>query len=164
MRVPPRFGHLFLNQWMNENYFKYHKDGIPFVTLKIAQTLDGKISSTANNSRWITCLESRKTVHKMRRESDTVLVGVDTVIKDDPQLNVRLVKGRNPRRVVLDSHLRIPQNAKILQLEDTQNTIIATTEAASQLKIDRMEKIVVSQNQIQQFLKDGDLAPQGGSE
>lgn len=102
---------------MNEAYIKYITTGIPFVILKIASSLDGKIATASGESRWITGEQSRKMVHRLRSEVDAVMVGIGTVMKDDPMLNVRLVKGRNPHRVILDPQLKIPLNARVLNSE-----------------------------------------------
>lgn len=99
---------------LNAPYFKWVKTGLPFVMLKAAITLDGKIAHQDGKSKWITNIEARKYVHKLRAQVDAVIVGINTIIKDDPELTVRLVKGKNPKRIILDSKLRIPQNAKVL--------------------------------------------------
>jgi len=120
---------------LNEVYFKYIQTGIPFVTLKFAQTLDGRIASTTGDSRWISSQPSLKLAHKLRSFHDAVLVGVGTVLRDDPQLTVRQVKGRNPIRIVTDSRLRIPLNSKILRDQEIAPTIIATTSQADRGKL-----------------------------
>jgi diaminohydroxyphosphoribosylaminopyrimidine deaminase/5-amino-6-(5-phosphoribosylamino)uracil reductase len=117
-------------QRLNEAYFKYIQTGIPFVTLKFAQTLDGRIATSTGDSKWISSEPSLKWAHRLRSLHDAVLVGVSTVLKDDPQLTVRLVKGRNPLRVVADSRLRIPLNSKILKDLEIAPTIIAATSQA----------------------------------
>ncbi len=119
---------------LNEVYFKYIQTGIPFVTLKFAQTLDGRIASTTGDSRWISSEPSLKLAHRLRSFHDAVLVGVGTVLRDDPQLTVRQVKGRNPIRIVTDSRLRIPLNSKILRDQEIAPTIIATTSQADRGK------------------------------
>ncbi|MFQ6114034.1 MAG: bifunctional diaminohydroxyphosphoribosylaminopyrimidine deaminase/5-amino-6-(5-phosphoribosylamino)uracil reductase RibD, partial [bacterium] len=113
---------------------------LPLTTLKIAQTLDGKIATNAGNSQWITSEQARRYVHKMRSQHDAVLVGIGTVLSDDPNLTVRLVKGVNPKRVVLDSNLRIPLNARLLSGPLAYKTIIATTLSASWEKIKSIEE------------------------
>lgn len=116
---------------LNERFFKFIETRIPFVTLKFAQTLDGRIATARGHSQWISSLPSRKFVHRLRSIHDAVLVGVGTVLNDDPELTVRLVRGRNPVRVVVDSHLRIPIIAKVLKDQKEARTIIAATQGAN---------------------------------
>ncbi len=98
-------------------FFKFITRKLPFVTLKMAMTADGKIATASGDSRWITGLEARKWVHRLRRQSDAILVGVGTVLLDDPELTVRLVPsyGYQPIRVVADTYARTPPEAKILK-------------------------------------------------
>ena len=96
------------------DFAKHHRTGLPFVTLKAAVTLDGKIATRSGDSKWITGQVARTEAHSMRDESDAVLVGVGTVLADDPQLTVRHVEGRDPIRVVLDADLRTPPTAAVL--------------------------------------------------
>jgi diaminohydroxyphosphoribosylaminopyrimidine deaminase/5-amino-6-(5-phosphoribosylamino)uracil reductase len=97
-----------------DGYTTHRLLGRPRVTLKAAITLDGYLATTTGDSKWISCPESRTVAHEMRAASDAVLVGVDTVISDDPSLTVRHVEGRSPLRIVLDSNLRIPDTAQIV--------------------------------------------------
>ena len=113
---------------LNEAYFKYIQTGMPFVTVKFAQTLDGRIATATGDSKWISSEASLKWAHRLRSLHDAVLVGVGTVLKDDPQLTVRLVKGRNPLRIVADSKLRTPLNSKMLKEQEVAPTVIAATE------------------------------------
>ena len=113
-------------QRLNEKYFKYMQTGIPFVHLKIAQSLDGRIATSKGKSQWITSQSAIKMVHELRAEYDAVLVGVKTVIADDPSLTVRLVKGKNPKRIILDNDLNTPLGAKILSDSNHNSTIIFT--------------------------------------
>jgi len=99
---------------------------MPFVHLKIAQSLDGRIATSNGNSRWITNQTARKIVHQMRATYDAVLVGANTVVKDNPSLTVREVEGRNPYRVVLDDKLIIPDDAMLISDEWRDRTIIFT--------------------------------------
>ncbi len=100
----------------------------PYVLVKYAQTLDGRIATRTGDSKWISGEAERRISHALRAACDAVLVGSGTVQQDDPQLTVRLVPGANPIRVVLDSSLRIPPNAKVAG--DGATTIVFTTPAA----------------------------------
>ncbi len=124
---------------LNEMYIKSICKKTPFVTLKVAQTLDGFIATTQCTSKWITGESSRKYVHQLRREHDAVLAGIETCITDDAKLTVRHGLKRHPRRIILDSQLRIPLNSNILNLPDIQNTIIATRVDVSQSKINAVK-------------------------
>jgi len=93
---------------INEAYEKYITTGLPFVILKLATTLDGKIATKTGESKWITSIDARRYVHRLRSIVDCVMVGSATVIRDNPSLTVRLAKGRNPARAVVDSQLKIP--------------------------------------------------------
>jgi diaminohydroxyphosphoribosylaminopyrimidine deaminase / 5-amino-6-(5-phosphoribosylamino)uracil reductase len=111
---------------VNEPFIKHVTTGLPFVTLKSALTLDGKTATASGDSRWVTNDASRCYVHKLRSLADAIMVGVGTVIADDPQLTARLPAGRNPLRVVVDSALRIPLNARVLQGGAGAGTVVAT--------------------------------------
>jgi diaminohydroxyphosphoribosylaminopyrimidine deaminase / 5-amino-6-(5-phosphoribosylamino)uracil reductase len=124
---------------MLEAFTKFITKGTPFVTLKLAATLDGKIASPNGDSRWISGERSRALVHRWRNEADAVLVGAATVLADDPQLTCRITGGRNPFRVVLDGRLRIPLTAQLLSHRDIGKTIIATTNEVSAAKIRALE-------------------------
>ncbi len=112
---------------LNEPFIKWMLTGKPLVALKWAMTLDGRIATRQGESRWITSEDSRKEVHRLRAVYDAVLVGRGTVEKDDPSLTVRLVEGRNPRRIVLDTMGTVPLEARCLT-EDGE-TIVAVAGA-----------------------------------
>lgn len=124
---------------LNEWYIKYITKKMPYVTLKLAMSVDGRIATVAGESKWITGMEARRHVHKMRSESDAVMVGVNTVLKDDPALTVRLAEGKNPARVVVDSLLRTPLDAKIFDNAGKARLIIFTTNAAPADKIKKAQ-------------------------
>ena len=120
-----------------EAFAKFITRRLPFVTLKLAATLDGKIATASGDARWISGEDSRLTVHRMRNEVDAVVVGIGTVKADDPQLTCRIPGGRNPRRIVLDSRLGIDLSAAILHQVDPAKTIIVTGTAVAGGKIAR---------------------------
>lgn len=111
---------------LNEVFFHWIRARTPFVVLKLGMSLDGKIASRTRRSRWITGEGSRRLVHLFRARYGAVLVGVGTVLADDPSLTVREVEGPQPLRVVLDSGGRIPLGAKVLSPEAP--TLVATSD------------------------------------
>lgn len=98
--------------------------GLPYATLKAAVTLDGRMATESGDSRWITGPEARREAHRMRDRADAILVGVGTVLTDDPALTVRHVDGRDPMRVVLDTHLQTPVSARIVTIDSSAPTLI----------------------------------------
>nr|WP_275890861.1 bifunctional diaminohydroxyphosphoribosylaminopyrimidine deaminase/5-amino-6-(5-phosphoribosylamino)uracil reductase RibD [Paeniclostridium sordellii] len=128
---------------LNEVFIKYIKNKKPFVVLKAAMSLDGKISTASGESKWITGNKSRSEVHKLRNDLSAIMVGVDTVIIDNPYLTCRIVDGRNPIRIIVDSKLRIPKDSNVLENTNDIKTIIATTEKAAKEKIDYFKNIGV---------------------
>ncbi len=98
---------------LNERYIKYITEGVPWVTLKAAQTLDGRIADLNGNSKWITSEASRKEVHRVRASHDAVLVGAGTVIKDNPGLDVRHVSGKQPVKVIIDEDIKSDIDSKV---------------------------------------------------
>lgn len=127
---------------LNEAYVKYITTKQPFVILKTAMSLDGKIATASGKSKWITSEESRRIVHQIRDEVDGIMVGIGTVMRDDPSLTTRLPdgRGRDPVRIILDSKGRIPLKSKVLHLDSPARTIIAVTPQASQEKIAQLKK------------------------
>jgi diaminohydroxyphosphoribosylaminopyrimidine deaminase / 5-amino-6-(5-phosphoribosylamino)uracil reductase len=115
---------------LNKVFFHYISTGLPYVTLKTATSLDGKIATVTGESQWITGEEARKDVHQFRHTHDAILVGVNTVIKDNPSLTTRLeAGGRNPVRVILDSTLRTPIESRVLNDRAAQTIIVAGAQA-----------------------------------
>ncbi|TAJ22176.1 MAG: bifunctional diaminohydroxyphosphoribosylaminopyrimidine deaminase/5-amino-6-(5-phosphoribosylamino)uracil reductase RibD, partial [Nitrospirae bacterium] len=136
-------------QRLNEIYCHWRRTGLPFVILKTAMTLDGKIATAGGESQWITGEDARQHAHRLRSRMDAILVGANTVLHDDPRLTVRLAgrkssrtQQRQPLRVVLDSRLRIPLTARVFsprtRAEADIGTFVATTTAAPQKQIERL--------------------------
>lgn len=111
---------------LNEPFVKHVTTGLPFVILKYAMTMDGKTATACGDSRWITNKKSRHYVHRLRASVDAIMVGVGTVLADDPQLSARIPRGKDPLRVVVDSSLRISPDARMLHQESPAATLIAT--------------------------------------
>ena len=128
-------------QTLNEAFTKFITRGVPFVTLKLAASLDGKIATPGGDSYWISCEESRGIVHQLRNSFDAVLVGAGTVITDDPQLTCRIAGGRDPRRIILDARLRIPLDAEFLRQRGSDKNIIVTSNTAPAGKIRALENL-----------------------
>jgi diaminohydroxyphosphoribosylaminopyrimidine deaminase/5-amino-6-(5-phosphoribosylamino)uracil reductase len=124
---------------LNEAFSKYIVKREPFVILKVATTLDGKIATKTGESQWISGEASRRFVHKLRDQVDGVVVGIGTILRDDPSLTARIKGGRDPYRIVFDSQLRIPENAKVVETFPSK-TIVATTELAPRDKMERLKK------------------------
>lgn len=126
---------------LNEIFIKYITEKMPFVYLKYAMTLDGKIASITGDARWISNEKSREEVHKLRNRVGAIMVGLGTIIADDPSLNTRIVegKGKDPIRIIVDSHCTIPVTSKVLHIESEAKTIIAVTRQADHLKIEAVE-------------------------
>ncbi len=129
---------------LNEHFFHFIKTRRPFLALKTASSIDGKIATYQGESQWITNSDSRQYVHQLRRQYSAILVGINTVIADNPKLNIRLpkTKVRQPLRIVLDSSLRIPLDAKILNTSSSE-TWVASTPKASPRKIKQLENLGV---------------------
>lgn len=124
---------------INQGFIKFIQTKQPFVTIKIAQTLDGFIATENGLSKWITSEKARSHVQKIRHESDAILVGVQTIVADDPSLTIRNKKHSGLKRFILDSTLRIPEHAKLLSHPDPENTYIVTTEKADQKAVEKLE-------------------------
>jgi len=122
-----------------EAFAKFITKRLPFVTLKLAASLDGKIATATGDARWISGDQSRARVHRLRNEVDAVVVGAATVRADDPQLTCRMPGGRNPLRLILDSRLRTPLSAQIFSLRDREKTIVAATIGAPTARIRALE-------------------------
>jgi len=128
---------------VNEAFIKFIKKEEPFVALKTAMSLDGKIATRTGEAKWITGPEARNHGHLLRSEYDAILVGIGTVTADDPSLTCRLngTQGRDPIRVIVDSKLAIGSKAKVLGLSSSAETIIATTAQASTHRIKEISQL-----------------------
>lgn len=118
---------------LNEYFVKYTTTGLPFVTLKIAISLDGKIATKTGDSKWITSQEARKQVHHLRNEVDAILIGIGTILRDNSRLTTRLIgkPRRDPVRVIIDSLLKVPLRANIFTEKSNAENIIVTTNKTS---------------------------------
>ena len=112
-----------------EGYITHRSQGRPFITLKAAITLDGYLATTSHDSKWISSPQSRKIAHQLRANSDAILVGINTIEKDDPLLTVRDAEGISPIRIVLDSNLRISPNTKIIKSASETPVFLAHSHA-----------------------------------
>lgn len=122
----------------NEVFFKWIEHKKPFVVLKAAMTLDGKIATATGQSKWITNETSRAYGYKLRDIYDGIMVGINTVIEDNPMLTARVDGGKNPIRIVVDSSLKIDINANVVQ-DKSAKTIIATTDKADKDKFLKLQ-------------------------
>ena len=123
---------------LNPAFIHHRVTGFPYITHKAAMTLDGKIAASGGDAKWITSEKSREYVHRLRNRVDAVLVGIGTILADDPQLTVRLPGNRNvtdPVRVLLDSRLRLPVAAKVAR----PGTLLLTTDGADSIQRNALE-------------------------
>lgn len=165
---------------LNERFIHNMLTNRPFVVSKFAMTLDGKIATHTGHSKWITEEEARLQVHELRHEIDAILVGIGTVLADNPSLTTRLPQGngKNPIRIILDSDLRIPLSATVVNVEEAQTIIVCSTDAdpskTHQLKEKGVQIIQVSKKEtgldleemLDELYKNGitDLLVEGGAE
>lgn len=124
---------------LNEAFLKAITAKLPFVVYKTAMTLDGKIASSSGDSRWVSNERSREYVHRLRNTCDVILVGSETVLKDNPRLSCRLPGGRDPVRLIVDGTLKLPEDANVLSPPTL--CIIATTLSAPAAKLNRLRDL-----------------------
>ncbi|MBK7861478.1 MAG: bifunctional diaminohydroxyphosphoribosylaminopyrimidine deaminase/5-amino-6-(5-phosphoribosylamino)uracil reductase RibD [Archangiaceae bacterium] len=143
---------------LNRPFFKFMRTGLPYVTLKVAVTLDGKLATSTGDSEWVSGEQSRLRVHALRSEVDAVLVGAGTVIADDPQLTARIEGAKNPVRVVLDGGRRVPVGARVL--DGQARTVVIDAPSAPKAVLQRLARegllhvlIEGGANVLQQFLE-----------
>ena len=127
---------------INEVFVHYIINKTPFVVMKTASTFDGKIATISGNTKWISGNESQKFVHLLRQKYSGIMIGINTLINDNPQLNIRHLNGdiKNPTKIIIDSKAKTPLNSKILNSNDESKIIIAVTEKATQENIEKIEK------------------------
>jgi diaminohydroxyphosphoribosylaminopyrimidine deaminase / 5-amino-6-(5-phosphoribosylamino)uracil reductase len=127
---------------LNEGWLKFISTGRPFVIAKSAVTMDGWTATSKGHSKWITSDRSRNFVHRLRDRVDGIMVGVGTIISDDPSLTARLKdgKGRDPVRIIVDTHLRMPHNAKALNPDSGSGTIIVAGNKTPKSRLRTFEK------------------------
>jgi len=126
---------------LNERFVKFVTTGRPFVTLKAAMSLDGWIATATGESKWISSEEAREEGHRLRYQSDAILVGINTVLNDDPLLTARRGAGKPLLRVVLDSRLRISPKARLLTNADGGRSVIYTLQMASGVAVNRLRRL-----------------------
>jgi diaminohydroxyphosphoribosylaminopyrimidine deaminase/5-amino-6-(5-phosphoribosylamino)uracil reductase len=126
----------------NEIFIKYITKNEPFCIMKTAMTLDGKIATSIGDSKWISNEKSREYVHELRHMVSGIMVGIGTVLKDDPELTTRRAGkiSLNPIRIIIDSKAKIPLGAKVLQCDEKTKTIIVTTKFAEGTKIEAIKQ------------------------
>lgn len=123
---------------LNEVFIKWVTRKLPFVTMKFACSLDGKIATVGGESQWISCEASRRFTHHLRDLNDAILVGVGTILADNPSLTTRLVEGKNPVRVIVDSTARTPLDSKVVT-DNSARTLVAVTSKAPPERINELK-------------------------
>ncbi|HHT9118821.1 MAG TPA: bifunctional diaminohydroxyphosphoribosylaminopyrimidine deaminase/5-amino-6-(5-phosphoribosylamino)uracil reductase RibD [Candidatus Hypogeohydataceae bacterium YC38] len=126
---------------LNAPFFKLMTVGMPYVIAKWAMSLDGKTATHTGDSRWVSSQESRQYVHRLRSQVDAVMVGIGTVLRDDPLLTSRVEGGRNPRRVVVDGQARLPLDSRLVKTINEAEVIVATTALAPRERLEGLERV-----------------------
>ncbi len=121
---------------LNETFFTFHQKNRPFVAIKFAASLDGKIATYTDSSKWITNEKARVYARGLREQYQAILVGINTILTDNPNLDIRIKGKKDPIRVIVDPKLQIPLNSKVLR---NNNAIIATTTKADKNKLKQLE-------------------------
>ncbi|WP_448587647.1 bifunctional diaminohydroxyphosphoribosylaminopyrimidine deaminase/5-amino-6-(5-phosphoribosylamino)uracil reductase RibD [Thermocrinis sp.] len=120
---------------LNEDFFTYITKKRPYITLKFAQSIDGSLATKSFHSKWISSEESRKHAHRLRSEATAILVGINTVLRDDPRLTVRAFEWeRNPHRIVLDPKLKIPMDCHLVKDKEAKTIVITASENKEKIK------------------------------
>lgn len=122
---------------LNQFYIKWMKTKKPFLIVKVAMSADGRIATKTGDSKYITSREARTLVHKLRTEVDAVMVGLNTVLRDDPELTPRLYAGKDPLKIVVDSALKMPKKCNLMK--NPHKLLIATTDKAPKNEIQKMQ-------------------------
>lgn len=142
---------------LNDKFFHFIQTNTPFITIKAGISLDGKIAAKSGDSKWITSPDSRQDVHHLRHEHDGILVGINTILQDNPLLTTRRPRGgKNPIRIILDTDLKIPMSANVVQ-DRSARTIIFTGNQIDLKKKAELEKLgvtIISQRKIVLSLED----------
>ncbi len=124
---------------LNEDFFVYIREKRPFINIKIAQTLDGKIATKTGSSKWITSEKSREFSHQLRKEATAIMVGVNTALKDNPELTIRYIDTeKQPIRILIDKELKTPLNYKIFN--EKARTLVITSDLADEKKLKKLEE------------------------
>lgn len=142
---------------LNEKFFHFIQTNTPFVTIKAGISLDGKIAAKSGDSKWITSPESRQDVHRLRHEHDGILVGINTILQDNPLLTTRRPRGGiNPIRIVLDTELKIPTSANVVQDCSTRTIIFTGNQIHLEKKkeLERLGVTIISQERATLSLED----------
>jgi diaminohydroxyphosphoribosylaminopyrimidine deaminase/5-amino-6-(5-phosphoribosylamino)uracil reductase len=131
---------------LNEWFLKYVSTGRPFVVAKTALTMDGWTATATGHSQWVTNERSRRFGHRLRDQVDGIMVGIGTVVADDPLLTTRLRHGagKDPIRIVVDTRLKIPESARVLHVDSDAETVLAVGEGVSQKRLEAIQKSGVS--------------------
>ncbi|WP_419470413.1 bifunctional diaminohydroxyphosphoribosylaminopyrimidine deaminase/5-amino-6-(5-phosphoribosylamino)uracil reductase RibD [Candidatus Kuenenia sp.] len=125
---------------LNAPFFKLIQKGMPYIIVKWAMSIDGKIATVTGDSKWITSEESRRYVHTLRSQVDGVMVGINTVLKDDPLLTCRFNGGRNPKRIIVDSRASLPLTSTLIKTIQQSEIIIAVSKNAPPKKVEILQQ------------------------